>query len=182
VAHDLIFLTSAHGGPSPIFAIRPGASGNVTLAEDATSNEHVAWSTGRGGSYIPTTLVLGDELYVLRDNGALGVYGAKTGELHYQERLGSGNTGFTASLVAADDKVYASSEIGEVYVLRGGTKHEVVAKNDVGEIIMATPAVADGTIYFRTKDHLVAVRETESETEPPRAAPAAPGSRSGAKP
>jgi outer membrane protein assembly factor BamB len=165
VAHDLVFLTSAHGGPSPIFAIRTSAAGDITLGEGATSNAHVAWSAGRGGSYIPTTLVLGDELYVLKDNGVLSAHDAKTGALHYQERLGSGSDGFTASLVAAGDKVYATSEQGEVYVVRGGKKFEVVAKNEVGEIVMATPAVAGGTIWFRGRDHLVAVREEPAKAK-----------------
>jgi len=157
VAHDLIFITNAHGGAAPIYAIRTTARGDISLAEDATSNEHIAWSSNRQGGYMQTPIVYGDLLYVCRDNGVLGCYKAKTGEELYRERLGGGKTGFTASAVAADGKIYVTSETGDVLVLRAGPKFELLATNSLGEVTMATPAISEGTLLFRTQHHLIAV-------------------------
>ncbi len=163
VAHDLIFITTAHGGGIPVYAVKTSATGEVTLAEDQTSNEHVAWSDPRGGSYMPTTVVYGDELYVLRDNGVLSSRNARTGELHYKERVGVGN-GFTASLVAGDGKIYVTAETGDIVVVKAGTKFEKLAVNEMGEICMSAPAISDGALYLRTRGHLVAIHGAQ-ETE-----------------
>ncbi|HEX9186623.1 MAG TPA: PQQ-binding-like beta-propeller repeat protein [Vicinamibacteria bacterium] len=157
VAHDLVFITHAHGPGSPIYAVRTSATGDISLPEGKTSSEYVAWSVERGGNYMQTPLVYGELLYTCRDNGVLSVFRARTGERLYQERLGGGSTGFTASPVAADSKVYFTSEEGDVYVLRAGERFELLAKNALGEIAMATPAVSEGVLYFRTRSHLVAV-------------------------
>jgi outer membrane protein assembly factor BamB len=158
VAHGLAFITHAHGPGSPIYAVRLAtAKGDVTPAEGQASSEHVAWSVPRGGAYMQTPLVYGDNLYTCRDNGVLTCYRARTGERLWQERLGSGSTGFTSSPVAADGKLYFTSEEGDVYVLRAGDRFEQLAKNALGEVTMATPAISDGRIFFRTRSHLVAV-------------------------
>ena len=156
-AFTLIFFTSAHGGGSPIYAIRTSATGDISLGEGERSSEQVAWSHPRGGSYMPTTLVYGDLLYVLRDNGVLGAYDIKTGERRYEQRLGSGSGGFTASSVAGDGKIYFTAELGEVYVVKPGPEFELLATNEMDEICMATPAIARGTLYYRTRGHLVAI-------------------------
>jgi outer membrane protein assembly factor BamB len=156
-AHGLVFITNAHGPGSPIYAVRPSARGEITLPEGQTSSEHVAWSQPREGAYIPTPVVYGDHLYVLRDGGVLGVYEARTGKRLYQERLAEGRTGFTASPVAADGKVYLTSEEGDVYVVKAGPTFELLAQNSLGEVALATPAVSEGALFFRTRGHLVAV-------------------------
>lgn len=157
VAHDLVFVTHAHGPGSPIYAIRTSAAGDVSLPDGETSSAHVAWSIPRGGSYMQTPLVYGDLLYACRDNGVLSVFRARTGERLYQERLGGGGTGFSASPVAADGKVYFTSEEGEVFVVRAGERFELLARNPLGEVTMASPALSEGVLYFRTRGHLVAV-------------------------
>jgi len=158
VAHGLAFLTSAHGPLSPIFAIRLDAKGDISLEGEATENEHIAWSIKRGGAYMQTPLVVGDYLYNCRDNGALTCYNAKTGEVMYQERLiQGGNSAFSASAVAAGDKIYYTSEFGEIVVIKAGPEFEVLARNDMDEICMATPAIADGALFIRTRGHLVAI-------------------------
>jgi outer membrane protein assembly factor BamB len=157
VAHDMVFLTSAHGPGSPIYAIRTTATGDITLPEGERSNEHVVWSRRGGGSYMPTTVVYGDHLYVLRDNGVLSVFDAKMGERFYQQRVGGGTGGFTASAVAGDGKIFFTSEMGEVYVVKAGPEYELLATNEMNEICMATPAISGGNLYYRTKDHLVAI-------------------------
>jgi outer membrane protein assembly factor BamB len=157
VAHDLVFITNAHGSDAPIYAVRLDAQGDISLDDDETSNKHVSWSIPRGGAYMQTPLVYGDLLYNCRDNGVLSVYDAKTGDRKYQQRLGRGGGGFTASPVAADGKVYFTSEEGDVYVVKAGPKYELLATNALDEVTMASPAISEGTIYFRTRTHLLAV-------------------------
>jgi outer membrane protein assembly factor BamB len=152
----LIFIANAHGGASPIFAVRETAKGDVSLKSGSTTNGGIAWSQSRDASYIPTPLVYRDLLYVCRDNGVLGVYEATTGRRVYQQRLGEGGA-FTASPVVADGRIYFTSEDGDVYVVAAGTSFKLLATNKLGEVTLATPAIADGTIFFRTRDHLLAV-------------------------
>ncbi len=166
VAHDLVFITNAHGAASPIYAIRLDAKGDISLAEGESANAHIAWSIERGGAYMQTPLVYGDYLYSSRDNGVLSCFEARTGERLYQERLGRGGTGFTASPVAADGKLYFTSEEGDVYVVKAGPEFELLATNALDEVTMATPAISDGTLYFRTNAHLVAVGAGDSGPAP----------------
>jgi outer membrane protein assembly factor BamB len=160
VAHDLIFITNAHGRQAPIYAIRTDVTGRIT---DDAADGHMAWSQRRRGNYMQTPLVYGDELYCCHDTGVLTCYDARTGEQRYRERLGAGKTGFSASAVAADGKVYVSSEDGEVHVLRAGPAFEVIAVNDLGETCMATPAVSEGVLFFRSRGHVVAVEGPPGE-------------------
>jgi outer membrane protein assembly factor BamB len=155
--HGLLFVTNAHGGSAPVIAVRPTATGDVSLKEGETSNAHVAWSVPRDGAYMQTPLVYRDHLYVCKDNGVLSVFEPATGRRVYQERLGDGTTGFTASAVAADGKVYYTSEEGEVFVLKAGPAFEVLARNPLGEVALATPAISEGTLLFRTRGHVLAI-------------------------
>jgi outer membrane protein assembly factor BamB len=158
VAHNLIFVTSAHGRLSPVYAIRADASGDITLEAGASTNRFIPWSVSRGGNYMQTPIVVGDYLYTCRDNGVVTCYTAKTGEKQFSERLGSGSTGFTASPVSADGKIYYPSEEGDVYVLRATPQFQVVSTNALNESCMATPAISEGALYFRTRGHVVAVK------------------------
>jgi outer membrane protein assembly factor BamB len=158
-AHDLIFVTSGYRIIQPIYAIRPGANGDITLKDDKASSESIAWSKKRGGPYMPTPIVYADLLYACSNNGVLTAYKATTGEQVYQERLGGKGGAFTASPVASDGKVYLSSEDGEVFVVKAGPKHELLATNSVGEVMMATPAISDGLLFVRGINHLFAFGE-----------------------
>ena len=155
-AHDLIFITNAHGAGSPIYAIRPEATGDISLGEGESANEHVVWSIARGGGYMVTPIVYGDYLYNLRNNGALSVFDARTGERMYQARLGAGG-GFSASPVAADGKLYFTGEDGDIFVLDAGPEFELLATNQMGEVCMATPAISEGMLLFRTQGHVMAI-------------------------
>lgn len=157
VAHDLIFVVAGYRPDRPIFAIRTGASGDITLAEGKTSSEAVAWSNRREGPYMPTPVVYGDIFYTCANNGVVRAYNARTGEKLYEQRLGGRGGAFTASPVAADGKIYFASEDGDVFVIKAGPKYDYVGSNPMGEPIMATPAVSDGTIFVRTTQHLYAV-------------------------
>ena len=157
VGNGLVYITNAHGPGSPVYAIRETATGDISLKTGETSNAHVAWSVPRDGGYLITPVLYKDLLYVCKSNGVFIAFDAKTGERVYQQRLANGTTAFTASLVAADGKVYFTSEDGDVYVVKAGRTFELLATNPLGGIGMATPAISEGVMYFRTDKTLVAI-------------------------
>lgn len=157
VSDGLIVITNAHGNEAPIFAISEGASGDITPPTGALSNDDLVWSQRRDGAYMQTPIVYDGILYNCRDNGVLSAYELRTGRRLFQARIDGGGSGFTASPVAADGKLYFSSEDGSVYVLKAGPNLEVLSENPMGETLMATPALSAGVLYIRTRGHLVAV-------------------------
>ena len=164
-AHGLIYITNAHGGPSPIYAIRPSATGDLTQAVESSdqpmgNNSPVAWSIPRGGSYMSTPVVYRDQILSASTRGIVRSFRATTGESLFEGRLGS-NAGIVASLVAGDGKIYCASENGTVYVLRFGPKLDVLSKNAMGAPCLASPAISKGTIFFRTTKELIAIRESD---------------------
>ena len=157
VGDGLIYITNAHGPMAPIYAIRTTATGDISLKAGETSNAHIAWSYPRDGGYLITPILYRGILYVMKSNGAFQALDAKTGERIYQDRLGSGTTAFTASPVAADGKIYFSSEEGDTFVVEAGRTFKLLATNPTGEIIMATPAISEGVLFIRTAKQIVAV-------------------------
>ena len=164
VAHDLIFVTSGYAPIQPIYAIKPGGNGDLTLPKGKESSDFIAWSKQRGGPYMPTPIVYGDLLYTCSNQGVLAAYNATTGERVYQERLGGTGAAFTASPVASEGKIYLSSEDGDVFVVKAGPKYELLAKNPVGEVMMATPAISDGLLIVRTVSNLYAFGENKQSS------------------
>ncbi len=159
LADGLIFVANAHGGKAPLYAIRPEASGDISLATGSRTSAGVVWSQERNGSYLQTPVAYMGIVYAGTNAGVFKAYDSKSGERFYEQRLGSGTTGFTSSPVAADGKIYVTSEEGETYVIRHGRAFELLARNTVGEIVLATPAISDGAIYIRARGHIVAVGE-----------------------
>jgi outer membrane protein assembly factor BamB len=157
VAHDLIFITSGFGSRSPIFAVRTAARGDISLAENARANEYIAWSKPRRGSYIPTPIVYGDYLYIANEKGILSCYKATSGEEVYRTRVAGEIAAYSASPIAADGKVYFTSEEGDIHVVRAGPEYDLLATNPMGEACLATPAVAHGMIVVRTQHHLFGI-------------------------
>ncbi len=156
VAHDLIFMSAGYPPAQPIFAIKPGLRGKVTVTDDPNP-EVFAWKTKRGGPYIPTSIVYGDYLYTIQNNGILTAYEAKTGKRVYQNRVSAKTaSAHSASPVAADGKLYIASEDGEVYVVKAGPVFELLATNVVGEVLMATPAITDKMLVIRGQNHVFA--------------------------
>ena len=153
----LIYITNAHGPKAPVYAIRENATGDITLSEGATSNAGVAWSAARDGGYMCTPLVYRGIVYIVKYNGVLTTYDAKTGEVKYQQRLAGGLSAFTSSPIAADGKVYLASEEGHVFVLKAGPTFEVLAENDMGESVLATPAISEGRLFYRTQGQVLAI-------------------------
>jgi hypothetical protein len=158
VGPGFVIVTNGYRGVQPIFAIKPGGSGDISLKDNKTTSDVIPWSTNRGGPYIPTPVVYGEQLYVLQNNGVLAAYKVATGERVYQERLGGTGGSFSASPIAADGKIYCSSEDGDVFVVKAGPTYEMLAKNPIGEVLMATPAVSDGLLIFRGLRNVYAIK------------------------
>lgn len=156
VQDDMVYFNSAHGAQSPIYAIHVSAEGDLTLGEGETANEYIRWSIPRGGAYMQTMLLYGDHLYNARWNGSVSCYHPGTGEEIWKHKAGSGNS-YIASPVASDGKIYITDDQGVVYILKAGPAYELLAQNNLGEICMATPALTDDIIFFRTINHLIAV-------------------------
>lgn len=158
VSDGLIYITNAHGGPSPVFAIKETAKGDISLKPEATSNEHIQWSVGRGGGYMCTPLVYRGLVYIATYNGVLSAFDAKTGERKYQERLlKDASSAFTSSPVANDGKIYIAGEDGDVIVLKAGPVFERLASNQMTSPVLATPAISEGHLFLRTQDQLISI-------------------------
>jgi hypothetical protein len=163
---DLIVVTNGYRGVQPIFAIRAGAKGDITLKGEETKSEAIAWSTKRGGPYIPTPVIYGDYLYVCLNNGVLAAYDMKTGERAWQERIAGKGGAFSASPVAGDGKIYLTSEDGDIFVVKAGAAYELLSTNPMGEVLMATPAISDGLIIVRGIKHLYAIGAPKPAAKP----------------
>ena len=158
VTGGLIYITNAHGRIAPVYAIRDTATGDITPAENATSNEHVAWSVTRGGGYMCTPLVYRGLTYIVSYQGILTVFDATTGEQKYRQRLLEDTaSAFTSSPVANDGRVYIASEDGQMIVFKAGPVFERIAANDMGASVLATPAISEGRLLVRTQNALVAI-------------------------
>ena len=155
-AGGLLFLATGSQGESnrPVFAVRPGASGDISLAKGEESNAFVAWFHPRASAYTSSPLVYRGRMYVVNDNGILTVFDAQTGKEIYKARAGgSGNT-FSASPWAADGKIYLLSEDGHTFVIEAGDKYVELSKNSMDEMSFASPALAANTIFLRTQTKL----------------------------
>jgi outer membrane protein assembly factor BamB len=156
-ADGLFVIASGRAPERPIFVVRPGAKGNITLGGGATSNEAVVWSRTNRGSYMPTPLAYKGILYVLANNGQFDAYDLQTGREIYRQRLSTIGNGFSASPVAADGKIYLSNEDGDIVVVAAGPKFEQIGVNPLGELVMASPALSRGVMYVRTVRSLFAI-------------------------
>lgn len=157
VAGDLAYFTSGHGKFRPMRAIRLEARGNITPPEIGDTNAAIAWVHARQGTYMQTPIVTGNHVYGCLDNGVLTCFDAKTGAISYSERIGSGSEGFTASPVSDGRNLFFASEVGNVYVVPADGRFSTISTNNLNETCMASPAISDGTLFFRTRDNLVAI-------------------------
>jgi outer membrane protein assembly factor BamB len=157
VAGGLIIVANGYPPVQPIYAIKTGSSGDITLKEGQESNEWIVWSKKRGGPYLPTAIAYGDLLYLCSNSGILTAYKLATGERVYQQRLSSAGSAHSASPVAADGKLYFADEDGEVFVVKAGPSFELLSTNPVGEVLIATPALSRSMIFIRSEHHVFAV-------------------------
>jgi outer membrane protein assembly factor BamB len=150
VGHGLVFAASGRAGPT--LAIKPGGSGDVT-------ESHVEWTSPRGSPFVPSGLLHGDLLYQINDmQSILTAQYAKTGELAYQARLGIANReGFSSSPIAVGNSLFFTNDDGQTFVVEAGPEFKLRHVNEFGARVLASPALVDGTWYWRTDKELVAV-------------------------
>ncbi len=156
-AFGLLYVASGYVGDDvrPVYAIRPGGSGDLTLAKEQERSEFVAWRLPQGGPYNPSPLVYGDDYYTLYDRGFLTCHDAKTGkEIYGKVRIDPEAGAFTASPWAYGGKLFALSEDGDTFVIQAGAEYKLLGKNSLGEFSMATPALARDSLILRTISNL----------------------------
>ena len=156
-ADDMLVVVSGRAPERPIFVVKAGARGDLSLPKGQTSSDTVVWSRTGRGSYMPTPLIYNGILYVLANNGTFDAYDLKTGNEIYRQRLPLVGSGFSASPIASDGKIYLSNEDGEILVVSAGEKFNHISTNSMGELLMATPALSDGVMYVRSAESLFAV-------------------------
>jgi outer membrane protein assembly factor BamB len=150
VGHGLVFCSSGRAGPT--LAIRPGGKGDVTAT-------HVQWSSPRGSPFVPSAILHGDLLYMINDmQSVLTVLEAKTGQTVYQDRLGQPTReGFSSSPVAVGDKLFFTNDNGQTFVVQAGRTFKLLHVNELNVPVLASPALVDGTWYWRTDRELIAI-------------------------
>jgi outer membrane protein assembly factor BamB len=152
----LLFVGSGSQGENsrPLFAIRPGAAGDISTAEDAPRSEFVSWFLPRFSAYTSSPLLYRGRLYAVNDNGILQVADARTGKEIYKARVGGGGSTFSSSPLASAGRIYMLSEDGDTFVLEAGDEYKELAKNSVGEMSLATLAADADGLYVRTQTKL----------------------------
>ena len=170
-AHGMCYIASGYVGDShrPTFAIKPGASGNITPEGDYTDNEFIEWYQATSSSYNPSQTVYGDYLYTLYDQGFLTCHNARTGEQVYGKKRFSPSGSFTASPFAYNGYLFCLSEDGLTYVIKAGEEFEIVARNELDELCIACPAVVGDKVLIRTASKLYCLSEG-SKLDPAMAA------------
>lgn len=144
----------------PVWAIRPGASGDITLAEGETSNEYIAWYEREAGPYNPSPLIYGDTYYTLLDRGFFTAHNAKTGaEVYSRHRIDPAAAAFTVSPWAYNGKIFCLSEDGDTFVIEAGPEFKVVGKNSLDEMSMSTPAIVGKSLILRTVSALYRIEQ-----------------------
>ena len=156
-ANGLLYASSGYPpDPNrPIYAIRPGANGDISLGAGQTSNEYVAWFQRAAASYMPSALVYGDYYYTLYSQGFITCHDAHSGEEVYgRTRIAGIAAAFTASPWAYNGRIFAVSEDGDTYVLEPGPEYQLLGRNSLDEMVLATPAIARGSLFIRTVSSL----------------------------
>jgi outer membrane protein assembly factor BamB len=148
---DLVVIASGRRPEAPVFVVRTGGNGDIT------GKENVLWHKQQRGSYMPTPLIYGPHLFVLNNSGVLDCYDLSSGADVYRERIAHQGSGFSASPVASDGKIYLAGEDGDIFVVKTGAKYEQIGRVEMGESIMATPAIAGKMLLVRTSGHLFAI-------------------------
>lgn len=156
-ANGLLFAgTGAQGGDAsrPVYAIRPGASGDISLEGDATSNEFIAWSHPRASGYTPSAVFHGGRMYLVHDTGIMVVLDAETGKELYKARVGGVGHTFSASPLAVGDRLLFLDEEGTTVIVEPGATYKELGQNVLDEMSLASPAVADNSLFIRTETKL----------------------------
>jgi outer membrane protein assembly factor BamB len=153
IHRDLAIVTAGYPPVRPVYAVRAGARGDISLPPGKTASDAIAWSHDRDGTYISSPIVYRDQVYTLNNNGILTAYDANTGGRIYRARVGGGGA-FTASPVAADGKLLVASEDGDVFVVQAGREYIELGRYPMHEVTMASPAISNGVLIIRTLGHV----------------------------
>jgi outer membrane protein assembly factor BamB len=160
----LLYLASGYVGDQvrPVFVVRPGAKGDISLKPNETSSQYIAWYQPTAGPYNPSPLVYGDYYYTLLDRGFLTCHDAKTGaEIYGKQRIDPAAAAFTSSPWAYNGKIFALSEDGDTFVMQAGKEFKLLGKNSLDEMCMATPAIAGDSLIIRTATKLYRIRRSQ---------------------
>lgn len=162
---DLLYIASGYVGDQhrPVYAVKPGASGDISLKQGETSNEFIAWYHPQAGPYNPSPIIYGDHYYTLYDRGFLTCHDARTGrEIYGKQRIDAdvAANAFTSSPWAYNGKLFALNEDGDTYVIQAGPEYKLLGRNSLGEMCMATPAIARGSLIIRTASKLYRIAKT----------------------
>jgi outer membrane protein assembly factor BamB len=160
---DVLYVSSGYvmDKKKPLCAIRPGASGDISLAEEQTKNDYILWCNKTAGPYNPTTLLYNDLLYVLYDRGLFGCFDPKTGEEVYERKRIPDGKAFTSSPWAYDDKIFCANEDGVTFVIRAGKEFEILHTNTLAEddMCMASPAIVGDRLLLRTAERVYCIQK-----------------------
>jgi outer membrane protein assembly factor BamB len=153
----LLYLNGGRG--RPLFALRPGASGDITLKEGETSNEYVVWSQPRGGTYLPSSVAYQGAVYTLTETGILNRFDAKTGKQSYKTRIDPAAANFTTSPWAYNGKLFCLSEEGQTFVVTTGEQFQLSHVNQLDDMAQASPALVGERLLLRTEHRLYSIRQ-----------------------
>jgi outer membrane protein assembly factor BamB len=152
----LLYINGGRG--RPLFALRPGAAGDISLGKDQTSNEYVVWSQARGGTYLPSPVAYQGAVYTLTETGILNRYDAKTGTQTYKTRIDPAASAFTTSPWAYNGKLFCLSEEGQTFVIGTGDQFQLLRVNDLDDMAQASPALVGERLLIRTEHRLYSIR------------------------
>jgi outer membrane protein assembly factor BamB len=164
----LLYINGGRG--RPLFALRPGAAGNISLKEGETANEYVVWSQPRGGTYLPSSVAYDGAVYTLTETGILNRFDARTGKQSYKTRIDPAATNFTTSPWAYNGKLFCLSEEGQTFVITTGEQFQLSHVNELDDMAQASPALVGERLLIRTEHRLYSIR---------RGKPAGDGMRKG---
>ncbi len=159
-----LYLTSGHvlWGENPMYAVRPGASGDISPVEDEPLNEYVIWYQPKAGPYHPTPIIVDESIYVLLDRGFMGAYNAKTGEVVYGKKRIPKGRAFTSSPWYYDGKIFCINEDGVTFAIAPGEEFEVLYTNELTEddMCMATPVIVGDKLLIRTSARVYCIEQS----------------------
>jgi len=153
----LLYIDGGRG--RPLFAIKPGAKGDISLVKDQTSNEFIVWSQARGGTYLPSPVAYEGAVYALTETGILSRFDAKTGNMTYKTRIDPRATAFTTSPWAYNGKLYCLSEEGQTFVIATGEEFKLLHVNELDDMAQASPALVGERLLIRTEHRLYSIRQ-----------------------
>ena len=155
------FLYLDGGLMGSLFVVRPGASGDVSLGKEQTSNDYVTWTAARAGTYLPTPVAYEGGLYMLSEKGILSRFDTKIGKLTYKQRIDPVAGAFTSSPWAYNGRIFCLSEEGKTFVIAAGETFNLLHVNSLDEMAQATPAVVGDRLLVRTETRLYSIRQNK---------------------